>query len=98
MKQAALLWIKLISLNIMTCSAFTRRYNSKRLLCDQRSRLEARADGAIGLKGKIPCATMGGLKARGFPGGASGVYQAVEAATSCEVKQERTRSQARNMD
>ena len=38
------------------------------------------ADGAIGLKGRIPCATMGGLKARGFPGGATGVYQAVEAA------------------
>ncbi|HET9910341.1 MAG TPA: thiolase domain-containing protein [Anaerolineales bacterium] len=33
----------------------------------------------IGLKGKIPCATMGGMKARGFPGGAAGVYQAVEA-------------------
>ena len=27
----------------------------------------------------IPCATMGGMKARGFPGGAAGVYQAVEA-------------------
>ncbi|MBI5295564.1 MAG: thiolase domain-containing protein [Chloroflexi bacterium] len=38
------------------------------------------ADGAIGLKGRIPCATMGGMKARGFPGGAAGVYQAVEAA------------------
>jgi len=38
-------------------------------------------DGEISIKGKIPCATMGGLKARGFPGGASGVYQAVEAAT-----------------
>jgi acetyl-CoA C-acetyltransferase len=38
-------------------------------------------DGAIGLKARIPCATMGGLKARGFPGGATGVYQAVEAAT-----------------
>ena len=37
------------------------------------------ADGEIGLKGKIPCATMGGMKARGFPGGAAGVYQAVEA-------------------
>jgi acetyl-CoA C-acetyltransferase len=36
-------------------------------------------DGSIGLKGRIPCATMGGMKARGFPGGASGVYQAVEA-------------------
>jgi acetyl-CoA C-acetyltransferase len=37
------------------------------------------ADGEIGLKGKIPCATMGGMKARGYAGGASGVYQAVEA-------------------
>jgi acetyl-CoA C-acetyltransferase len=35
--------------------------------------------GGIGLKGKIPCATMGGMKARGFAGGAAGVYQAVEA-------------------
>jgi acetyl-CoA C-acetyltransferase len=38
------------------------------------------ADGEIGLKGRIPSATMGGMKARGFPGGAAGVYQAVEAA------------------
>jgi len=39
------------------------------------------ADGEIGLKGRIPCATMGGMKARGFAGGAAGVYQAVEAVT-----------------
>ena len=48
------------------------------------------ADGLIELKPRsrdlesmrhIPCATMGGMKARGFPGGAAGVYQAVEAAT-----------------
>jgi acetyl-CoA C-acetyltransferase len=38
------------------------------------------AEGEIGLRGKIPSATMGGMKARGFPGGAAGVYQAVEAA------------------
>ncbi|HEY9525517.1 MAG TPA: thiolase domain-containing protein [Anaerolineales bacterium] len=37
------------------------------------------AEQQIGLKGKIPCATMGGMKARGFAGGAAGVYQAVEA-------------------
>jgi acetyl-CoA C-acetyltransferase len=37
-------------------------------------------DGEIGLGGKIPCATMGGMKARGFAGGAAGVYQAVDAA------------------
>jgi acetyl-CoA C-acetyltransferase len=36
-------------------------------------------EGGISLKGKIPCATLGGMKARGFPGGAAGVYQAVEA-------------------
>lgn len=38
-------------------------------------------DGEISLTGKIPCATMGGMKARGFPGGAAGVYQAVDAVT-----------------
>lgn len=37
------------------------------------------ANNEIALKGQIPCATMGGMKARGFPGGAAGVYQAVEA-------------------
>jgi len=37
------------------------------------------ADGSITLTGQIPCATMGGLKARGHPIGATGVYQAVEA-------------------
>ena len=37
------------------------------------------ADGEISLKGRIPTATMGGLKGRGFAGGATGVYQAVEA-------------------
>jgi acetyl-CoA C-acetyltransferase len=37
-------------------------------------------DGSIALSGQLPCATLGGLKARGNPGGATGVYQAVEAA------------------
>lgn len=36
-------------------------------------------DDTIGLQGQLPVATMGGLKARGFPLGATGVYQAVEA-------------------
>ena len=36
-------------------------------------------DGSITLTGQLPCATLGGLKARGNPGGATGVYQAVEA-------------------
>ena len=37
------------------------------------------ADGSIGLTGQVPCATLGGSKARGNPGGATGVYQAFEA-------------------
>ena len=39
------------------------------------------AEGRISLTSSLPCATMGGLKARGYPGGATGVYQAVEAVT-----------------
>jgi acetyl-CoA C-acetyltransferase len=35
-------------------------------------------DGSISLTGQIPCGTQGGLKARGNPGGATGIYQAVE--------------------
>ena len=35
-------------------------------------------DGQIGPKGKIPIATLGGLKARGHPVGATGAYQIVE--------------------
>lgn len=34
---------------------------------------------AIGLQGKRPMSTFGGMKSRGNPAGASGVYQAVEA-------------------
>ena len=36
-------------------------------------------EGALNLDGKLPMATFGGLKARGYPGGATGIYQAVEA-------------------
>ncbi len=37
-------------------------------------------EGEIALTGRLPIATMGGLKARGHPVGATGVYQVVEAA------------------
>lgn len=37
-------------------------------------------DGEIRLDGRVPIATMGGLKARGHPVGATGVYQMVEVA------------------
>ena len=36
-------------------------------------------DGKLSRQGDLPIATFGGLKARGNPGGATGVYQAVEA-------------------
>ncbi len=35
-------------------------------------------EGEIGIEGRLPISTMGGLKARGHPVGATGVYQAVE--------------------
>jgi acetyl-CoA C-acetyltransferase len=36
-------------------------------------------DGFLDLQGSLPISTLGGLKARGNPGGATGLYQAVEA-------------------
>jgi acetyl-CoA C-acetyltransferase len=36
-------------------------------------------DSVIGLNGSLPISTFGGLKARGNPAGATGIYQAVEA-------------------
>jgi acetyl-CoA C-acetyltransferase len=38
------------------------------------------APAPLSLRGSLPISTLGGLKARGNPGGATGVYQAVEAA------------------
>ena len=35
-------------------------------------------DGEIAIEGQVPISTMGGLKARGDPAGATGVYQVVE--------------------
>jgi acetyl-CoA C-acetyltransferase len=35
-------------------------------------------DGQIGPSGRVPIATRGGLKARGHPVGATGVYQVLE--------------------
>jgi acetyl-CoA C-acetyltransferase len=35
-------------------------------------------EGEIGIEGRVPISTMGGLKARGNPAGATGVYQVVE--------------------
>ncbi len=40
--------------------------------------VELAKDGEISLEGKIPISTMGGLKGRGHPVGATGVYQIVE--------------------
>lgn len=37
-------------------------------------------DGSIALNGRIPISTMGGLKGRGHPVGATGIYQVIEVA------------------
>ena len=55
-----------------------------RWFCRARRGLEAGArrrlrPPPISLHGSLPISTLGGLKARGNPGGATGVYQAVEA-------------------
>lgn len=39
------------------------------------------ADGEIALDGRIPISTMGGLKARGHPVGATGIYEIVDVVT-----------------
>jgi acetyl-CoA C-acetyltransferase len=41
-------------------------------------------EGGLNLDGKLPCATLGGLKAGGNPGGAAGVVQAVQAAAQLQ--------------
>jgi acetyl-CoA C-acetyltransferase len=36
-------------------------------------------DGTVGLNGRLPLSSFGGLKSRGNPAGATGIYQAAEA-------------------
>ena len=45
---------------------------------DRGQGLRLALDGEIGIDGRLPVTTMGGLKARGHPVGATGVYQVVE--------------------
>jgi acetyl-CoA C-acetyltransferase len=52
----------------LEASGFARRGEGWRLA----------AENEIGLKGRLPISTFGGLKSRGNPFGATGVYQAVE--------------------
>ncbi len=49
-------------------------------------------DGEIGIGGKLPLCTMGGLKARGHPVGATGMYQIVEAMMQLRGWPERIKS------
>ena len=49
-------------------------------VCDPGQAPRLANDGSIALNGRIPVATMGGLKARGHPVGATGLYQLVEVA------------------
>jgi acetyl-CoA C-acetyltransferase len=43
-------------------------------------------DGEIGIDGRLPISTMGGLKARGHPVGATGIYQVAEVVTQLTGK------------
>ncbi len=45
---------------------------------DKGQGLRLALDDEIGIQGRVPIATMGGLKARGHPVGATGMYQVVE--------------------
>jgi len=45
---------------------------------DKGQGLRLALEGEIGIEGRLPITTMGGLKARGHPVGATGVYQIVE--------------------
>ena len=45
---------------------------------DKGQGLQLALEGEIGIEGRVPVATMGGLKARGHPVGATGIYQVVE--------------------
>ncbi|MBL7063334.1 MAG: thiolase domain-containing protein [Anaerolineae bacterium] len=45
---------------------------------DRGQGLRLALEGKIGIEGRVPVATMGGLKARGHPVGGTGVYQVVE--------------------
>ena len=47
-------------------------------LCRARQGTRLGLDGDIAIGGRIPITTMGGLKARGHPVGATGIYQIVE--------------------
>ncbi len=49
--------------------------------CERGRGARMAVDSEIGIEGRIPVCTMGGLKARGHPVGATGVYQAVEVVT-----------------
>jgi acetyl-CoA C-acetyltransferase len=47
-------------------------------------------DGTIAINGKLPITTRGGLKARGHPVGATGIYQIVEAVQQLRGEADRT--------
>jgi acetyl-CoA C-acetyltransferase len=49
-------------------------------LADRGKGWELGQNGGVSLKGSCPISTFGGLKARGNPGGATGLYQVVEVA------------------
>jgi acetyl-CoA C-acetyltransferase len=60
----------------LEASGFAERGQGVRLALDEE----------IGVEGRLPISTMGGLKGRGHPVGATGLYQVVEAAVQLRGK------------
>jgi acetyl-CoA C-acetyltransferase len=99
MKQVGAVLDEIISLNITThfsiyaalqleAVGFAIKGKGWKLAADGCIALVPPAVELLANKPHIPCATMGGMKARGFAGGASGVYQAVDAVTQLQGRAE----------
>ncbi|MBP2648472.1 MAG: thiolase family protein [Gemmatimonadetes bacterium] len=76
----------ILSVLSLEASGFAKRGEAVRLGLDDE----------IGLDGRIPITTMGGLKARGHPVGATGMYQLVEA--TLQLRGEAGANQVRNAE
>jgi len=63
----------------LEAAGFAERGQGWRLAQPGSSGQNGNTPAPISLQGSLPVGTLGGLKARGNPGGATGVYQAVEA-------------------
>ena len=78
----------------LEAAGFAERGQGWRLAQPGNSSQNGSSSAPISLQGSLPVGTMGGLKARGNPGGATGVYQAVE--TVLQLRGQAGRNQLQN--